>query len=856
MSRPPLGPRPTGVVRLGWGRGWRMVLLCLLACLSGVRIGEAAHPGPPGVHYGAFDDPEADDWFDLAAVTQEEEFAVTEMDEEPYTTPTAASLQPEASFESSVASSDGGAQPIFVPARRFQGSRSGYVFKLGQCGQGYYWDEAMPAGAVWPALLPPPSRSTNPVRLCLEELVLPPAGEPAWWLTGHMALQDSDPSTPDRQNRRRRTGPRRGGWRRAAAAAAAQKHGVSALPHTACLADDTWRRRGYWAIDTFNQNAWASAQHFLLHSPADAVAIQEVRVCDPSRCRRLEQGARSCGWNAAIAPASRTAAASASAGVAVAVRRGIGMAGTSATTLPQTHADRLTVQWTAIARRGGLHLVSIYLWTSEGLSERNLSILHHLSLLLRALRGPWVVAGDWNMEPEVLQAAGWPRRLGGQIFAPSLPTCGDRCYDFFLLDSRISHMAAGVQAISDAGGRPHRVSRLLLDGTLARGMIRQLVRPRAIPTSLPPTAAPRPADFSVVLAVRPTEEVVAAATQGWYAAAEEEFTHLRGTEAKAGDSFCGRDQPATFRWTPAATSATSAEAGATALSVAWRALAAWCLVLGQPAPLHAGALAARRASITSALRHLRGAAARRLPDCDGAHDFRAFALDLSPAVLATPRCMLHAFRCATQIAKRLELQRLRSVQAAWQASLCRDGQLTRRAYQSVKEPTGFTPSAIAACGPDDVHVSDPAADLDDDGVGVAQSPDPECPEAAILPVVRGLVSGARQPAPDGNDVPSHMPLGLQAATDRETAAWSSLWAVGQEYVVPEFSLRRSDHPGPIQPAMLRAACRTFPVETGLGVDAIQPVPSCGFPTRRSAPYAAYSWRLNFRDRGRYWCGWS
>ena len=76
-------------------------------------------------------------------------------------------------------------------------------------------------------------------------------------------------------------------------------------------------------------------------------------------------------------------------------------------------------------QKGGVHIISIYLWTSEGLTERNLALLHRLKLLVRTLKGPWIVGGDWNVEPELLQSSGWARYLKGQIFATEGPTCGD-----------------------------------------------------------------------------------------------------------------------------------------------------------------------------------------------------------------------------------------------------------------------------------------------------------------------------------------------------------------------------------------------------------------------------------------------
>ena len=50
-----------------------------------------------------------------------------------------------------------------------------------------------------------------------------------------------------------------------------------------------------------------------------------------------------------------------------------------------------------------------------------LALLHRLRLLLKTLKGPCVVGGDWNLEPNMLPSTGWARRLGGEIFAPDGP---------------------------------------------------------------------------------------------------------------------------------------------------------------------------------------------------------------------------------------------------------------------------------------------------------------------------------------------------------------------------------------------------------------------------------------------------
>ena len=126
-----------------------------------------------------------------------------------------------------------------------------------------------------------------------------------------------------------------------------------------------------------------------------------------------------------------------------------GLANSTACAIDRAHRPRLASMWAGGIQKGGVHVISIYLWSGEGLSERNVALLQRLELLLRTIRGPWIVCGDWNIDAPALQRAGWPKRLKGQLFAPRTPTCNDRCYDFFLVSGSLAPAVRGVQAIRD-----------------------------------------------------------------------------------------------------------------------------------------------------------------------------------------------------------------------------------------------------------------------------------------------------------------------------------------------------------------------------------------------------------------------
>ena len=79
--------------------------------------------------------------------------------------------------------------------------------------------------------------------------------------------------------------------------------------------------------------------------------------------------------------------------------------------------------------RGGVHLLSAYLFCNEGLSQRNLDLLQGIALVIRQLRGPWIMAADFNVPPQVLESSGWPRMVSGVVQAPGCATCNASEYD-------------------------------------------------------------------------------------------------------------------------------------------------------------------------------------------------------------------------------------------------------------------------------------------------------------------------------------------------------------------------------------------------------------------------------------------
>ena len=81
-----------------------------------------------------------------------------------------------------------------------------------------------------------------------------------------------------------------------------------------------------------------------------------------------------------------------------------------------------------------------------------------------------------------------------------------------------------------------------------------------------------------------------------------------------------------------------------------------------------------------------------------------------------------------------------------------------------------------------------------------------------------------RPSTQANDAENMAsgPLGIQEAVEKEANFWAKLWGVDKEYDMENIIPTMDTRPGPITAEMIRKACRTFPIKTGLGPDAIQP----------------------------------
>ena len=103
--------------------------------------------------------------------------------------------------------------------------------------------------------------------------------------------------------------------------------------------------------------------------------------------------------------------------------------------------------------------VCVYLWHSEGLSERNNNILKQIYIIKNMLKLPILCLGDFNLTYDDFLASGWPQKLRVKMINPPVETTTsasrNRKIDFCFISMEIDMMYKQVHPIHSVVWGPH-----------------------------------------------------------------------------------------------------------------------------------------------------------------------------------------------------------------------------------------------------------------------------------------------------------------------------------------------------------------------------------------------------------------
>ena len=703
----------------------------------------------------------------------------------------------------------------FVPAQAFSGAVPDFVFKTGPVGLGYYKDDGDATGR-------------KVTILCLDEAV-PPPGALAQQLCSAadagncMPPPGCFPTAPRKVKRARRARHPDGGRKQfPTREIKAKRLGpfLGGIGMSTLMADDCWKARGLFAVDTANANSWDTLLDCVLaRSSADVVAAQESKIITEDRLAGATLAARAAGWNPTLSMAHKTAAARGSGGVGIFARKGQAVEDLTAKLVPAGFEHRIGVAWVGAVCKGGLHVLSLWPKDSEGMSEGNMTLLEAVGGILSCINGPWICAGDWNFSPSILQDSNWPKMVRGSIVATSLATCHFSTYDYFVVHNSIRHLVAGVQRISDGGFNPHYASRLLIKGDGRRYMVRQLQRPGKVAGCLPFGPPNRPPGYDEVFSCKDIDKLEDA-TVAWLTDARREFQDLTGTKLEF--------KRPTFVWKPACGAAAKGWAGASKKSILWR-------TLGKTAGDLSNAL---KAGVASLPKHRIDLMVHQLGSCSTATSSlpKMARAEVQPMVDAWAISLTEAVRnasgpwtdslqkIANAKAVAIEAQVIKAKKESWlvasgakPAVAGRAAVPTKVAYRWTKGVVGWKPPEKGDAKMNEQVLTEGADQ--DDGLGGNLFDDV-------------LESEIRQPLADSSIIyNSPVPLADQAAVQREADQWAALWNVTDDYDESMVDQLEDEPLELLGSWAIAAAASTFPADTGLGADNIAPRALCRLSDR-------------------------
>ncbi len=686
----------------------------------------------------------------------------------------------------------------FHHSKAFIGERSGFTFKTGQFGIGYYREAAAHAAA---------SKTT----IVLDDLV------PHTRSTPSLLSYEADRATPFRRRRARRArhpnGKRKAFPTRASKANMLPPVGQLLVGPSGEVGDRSWKEQGLWAIDCANGNSWQTLETcMVLRSKADILLAQETKIFEDDRLVGASLSARAAGWNPTFTPALRTAASKGSGGGAVLVRKGSGIKGNSIEAIKTQFQHRMCVSWIDAVFKGGVHCISIWLKDSEGMSATNKAILEELAVVIGGLKGPWVVGGDWNLTPDILMASNWPAMVGGRVRATTLATCHSSVYDFFVIDKSIDFAVAGVQRLSDGAMYPHWASRLLLRGDSKRYAVRRLIKAKRIDGVLPCGPGNAPPSYQHIIEAnafgsgQDDTEVTAdleGLTTSWYKLARTEFGDILGDLVPF--------KAPKFKWTSAAGERTLPWSGASKRSVMWRSLARTAEDVERALATGVHLLRPTQMKVLTQQLAATSKATSRL--CNSQRTEIQSTVDrwgesLRTAVTRVAPQWVHSLRAVADVqAKKAECE-VQSVRANhWRikvgAKPSTPGHAafpTKVAYRWTSGATGWEHSPIGEISDNEkIPILNDSDEADDEDTR-------EGDEQLLL---------------RGPPLDAAVPLADQAALEKEADKWGKLWKVKDNYREPEWP----DNV-PMLPKLatwaITAAVMSFPIGTGLGADNISP----------------------------------
>ncbi len=220
--------------------------------------------------------------------------------------------------------------------------------------------------------------------------------------------------------------------------------------------------------------------HGTLFHTADLIMTQEMKIAGAGRSQ-FERWARGQGWDAVLVDAY-TKNTGLGGGAAV-LAKGEGVRHACKTYPPECQG-RLAL---AYGDLDGACIVGTVYGVSGCKTAAQVLLWRCLVQLLTALALPFVIGGDWQVQPCEMARMGLDRVLGAKICASGLATNAQpgNEIDYFLVSECLTDKGWAVARSVDCSFEPHRPAVLTLQGRRRTQATRRITRPKRLPIARP-----------------------------------------------------------------------------------------------------------------------------------------------------------------------------------------------------------------------------------------------------------------------------------------------------------------------------------------------------------------------------------
>ena len=206
---------------------------------------------------------------------------------------------------------------------------------------------------------------------------------------------------------------------------------------------------------------------------------------------------------------------------------------------------------TVVLPQGEPSFSQSYMHTGAGLTQENWQILSVIGQWLTSQALPFIIGGDFQVEPGQLEDSGWVRAVGGFVVAPRLATVtpSHRVIDFFVVSRDLAGACEATTHISQHMA-PHRPVKTVVSTRMIQPRKRVVSRPQPWPLVRPSGCRRAQCDMdwdSVRQCVQEAERSQA----GWAAfidAVEEELIDAFLIPSDAAEAYRGRSQGQRLVW--------------------------------------------------------------------------------------------------------------------------------------------------------------------------------------------------------------------------------------------------------------------------------------------------------------------